>query len=43
MLVETEDKLPVDIAFKNIVILVSCVIKDSGKFYLQLFLEEPLA
>ena len=25
---------------KNIVILITCVIKDDGKFYLQMFLEE---
>ena len=27
---------------KNIVILITCVIKDDGKFYLQMFLEEAL-
>ena len=25
---------------KNIVILITCVIKDDSKFYLQMFLEE---
>ena len=40
ILIETDDKLPHYITFKNFVILVTCVIKDGGKFYLQLFLEE---
>ena len=42
ILVKREDKLPVDITFKNIVILITCVIKDGNKMYLQLFLEEAL-
>ena len=28
--------------FKNVVILITCVIKDGHKVYLQLFLEEAL-
>ena len=42
ILVDTDDKLPDDITFKNAVILMTCVIKDDGKFYPQIFLEEAL-
>ena len=35
-------KLPDDITLKNVMILTTCVIKDDGKFYPQLFLEEAL-
>ena len=34
ILIETDDKLPDDIIFKNVVILITCVIKDGPKFYL---------
>ena len=40
ILIETVDKLPDYITLKKGVILVTCVIKDGDKFYLQLFLEE---
>ena len=40
VLIETDDKLPDDITFKNDVILTTCVIKDDDRFYPQLFLEE---
>ena len=40
VLIDTNDKLPDDITLKNVVILMACVIKDDGKFYLQLFLNE---
>ena len=40
VLIDTNDKLPDDITLKNVVILMTCVIKDDGKFYLQLFLNE---
>ena len=40
VLIETDDKLPDDITFKNDVILMTCVIKDDNRFYPQLFLEE---
>ena len=40
VLIETDDKLPDDITFKNDVILMTCVIKDDDRFYPQLFLEE---
>ena len=39
---DTDDELSDDINFKNIVILMTCVIKDDDKFYPQLFLEEAL-
>ena len=40
--IDTDDKLPDDIALKNVVILMTSVTKDDGKFYLQLFLEQTL-
>ena len=39
---DTDDKLLGDITFKNVVILMTCVIKDGDKFYPVLFLEEAL-
>ena len=39
---DTDDKLRNNITFKNIVILMTYVIKDRGKFYPQRFLEEAL-
>ena len=42
ILINTDDKLPDDVTFKNVVILMTCVIKDDNKFYLQIFLEEAL-
>ena len=41
ILLDTDDKLPDDIIFKN-VILMACVIKNGDKFYPQLFLEKAL-
>ena len=41
ILVDTNDKLQ-EITFKNIVILITCDIKDDGKFYSQIFIEEAL-
>ena len=38
----TDNKLPDDVTFKNVAILVTCISKDDGKFYPQLFLEEAL-
>ena len=35
-------KLPDDITLKNVVMLITYVIKDDGKFYAQLILEEAL-
>ena len=40
--IDADDKLSNDIIFKNIVILITCVITDDNKFYLQLLLEEAL-
>ena len=33
ILIDTDDKLPDDINLKNVVILMTCVIKHNGKFY----------
>ena len=40
--IDADDKLSNDIIFKNIVILITCVITDDNKFYLHLLLEEAL-
>ena len=40
--IDIDDKLLHDITFKNIAILMTCVVNDDGKFYLQLFLQEAL-
>ena len=40
-MIDTDDKLLDDIALKNVVMIIF-VIKNYGKFYLQLFLEEVL-
>ena len=42
ILFNINDKLSDDFTLKNIVILMTCIIKDYGKFYLQLFLEEAM-
>ena len=42
ILIDTHDKLSDDIIFKNVAILITCIIKDSDKFYPQLYLEEAL-
>ena len=41
-MIDTDEKLPVDITFYKVVILMPCVIKDDGKFYPQLFLDHEL-
>ena len=41
-MIDTDDKLPYDITFKNAAILMTCVIKNGDKFYLELFLEGAL-
>ena len=41
-LIDTDNKLADKITLKNIVILISCVIKDDDNFYPKLFLEEAL-
>ena len=40
ILIDTDDKLPDCITFKNVVILITCIIKDDGLLYPQIFLEE---
>ena len=40
ILLDTGDKLAIDIAVKNVVILITCVIKDGNEFYPQVLLEE---
>ena len=34
-----DNNVPDDITFKYVAILMTCIIKDCSKFYLQLFLE----
>ena len=38
-LIDTNDKLPNDITFKKVMILMTCVIKDDDNFYPQVFLD----
>ena len=42
ILVDTDDKLTDYIALKNVLILITCIIKDDGQFYPQIFFEEAL-
>ena len=42
IVIDTDDKLSNYITSKNVVILITCVIKDDAKFYPQIFLEEAL-
>ena len=42
ILIDTDDKFPDDVSLKNLVILITCAIKDDGKFYSQLFLQEAV-
>ena len=42
ILVEIHDKLPDDITLRNVVKLITFVIKNDGRFYPELFLEEAL-
>ena len=41
ILIDSVDKLPHYITFKNVVI-IACIIKDDDIFYPQIFLEEAL-
>ena len=41
-LIDTNDKLPDDITLISALILMKCVMKDGGKYYLQIFLEKLL-
>ena len=43
ILIDKDNKLPLDITLKSDVILVACVTEDDNKFYQQLPLEEELA
>ena len=42
ILFNTHDNCQDDITLKNVETLATCVIKDDGRFYSQLFLEEAL-
>ena len=42
ILIDTVDKFPDNISLKNFVLLITCIIKDDGEFYPQIFLEEEL-
>ena len=42
ILIDKDDKMPDYITSKNVVILITCVIRDDAKFYLRIFLEEAL-
>ena len=41
-MIEKDDKLPDDITLKNVIILITCAIKDGDKCYPQIFLEQAL-
>ena len=41
-LIDTDDKFLDDITLRNVALLITCVIKDDGKFYPQVFLEKAL-
>ena len=41
-LTDTDDKLPDYITLKNVLILITCVIKNDAKFCPQIFLEDAL-
>ena len=41
-IIKIADNKFLDITFKNVFILMTCNIKDDGKFYPQIFLEEAL-
>ena len=42
ILIDTDDKLLNYITLKNVVIIMTSVVRDDGKFYSQLFLEKAL-
>ena len=42
ILIESDDKLSSYITLKNVMILITCVVKDGDKFYLQIFLQKAL-
>ena len=43
ILIDTVDKLPDHITLKNVLILITCVMKVEDKFYLELFLDYALS
>ena len=42
ILIDSDNRLTNEVSLKNVMILISFVIKDADKFYPQLFLEEAL-
>ena len=42
ILIDIDDKFPDGSTFKNVAILITCVIKNDGKLYPQIFLEKAL-
>ena len=42
VLIDADDKFPDDIILKSVVILITCVIQEDDKLYLQISLEETL-
>ena len=42
ILIDTADKMPDDTTLRNTVILITCVIRDDGKFHPLIFLEEAV-
>ena len=42
ILIDADDKFPDGIILKNVLILMTCVIKDDGNFCQQIILEEAL-
>ena len=43
ILIYTEKRLAYEVTLKNVMILISCVVKADDKFYPEIFLEEALA
>ena len=43
ILIDIDSKLPDDITLKNVVVLMTCVIKEGNRFYPQIFLEALVA
>ena len=43
ILIDIDNKLPDDITLKNVVVLMTCVIKEGNRFYPQIFLEALVA
>ena len=37
IVIDADDKIPTDITLKNFMILITCTIKNDGKFYLKVF------